>query len=95
MIIEARAGDIVFFHYFTIYGSMTNRSNTVRKTVIVQMHAGDDCVESDVNHRNEKMAFRGWNFHATRQTAQRKLGMDVHTARAAIRLSPNFEDWRD
>ena len=31
-IVEAEAGDVVFFHYCTLHGSMPNRSQKVRKT---------------------------------------------------------------
>ena len=70
-ILEAQAGDVVFFNYFTLHGSMPNRSDRVRKTVVVQMHAGDDHVEPGVDHPNEQMALRGWNFHASRLSANR------------------------
>lgn len=67
--LEAEPGDVVFFHYLTIHGSMPNRSDHVRKTVLVQMHAGDDDVEPGNMHPNERLALRGWNHHATRSIA--------------------------
>lgn len=66
--LEAEPGDVVFFHYLTIHGSMPNRSDHVRKTVLVQMHAGDDDVEPGNQHPNERLTLRGWNHHATRSS---------------------------
>ena len=43
-IIEAEAGDVLFFHYFTVHGSTPNRSKEVRKNVLVQLHSGQDRV---------------------------------------------------
>jgi len=67
--IEAEAGDVVFFHYFTIHGSMPNRSNKTRKTVLVQLHAGDDAVEDHIQHPNERLVLSGFNVHASRNSA--------------------------
>jgi phytanoyl-CoA hydroxylase len=67
--IEADPGDVVFFHYFTIHGSMPNRSNAIRKTVLVQLHAGDDRIEEGNAHTNEALALRGWNHAMTRAQA--------------------------
>lgn len=67
--LEAEPGDVVFFHYFTIHGSMPNRSQSVRKTVLVQLHSGDDVVEHENRHPNERLVLRGWNHHASRSTA--------------------------
>ncbi|HET6645495.1 MAG TPA: phytanoyl-CoA dioxygenase family protein [Fimbriimonadales bacterium] len=67
--IEAEPGDVLFFHYFTLHGSMPNRSERVRKTVLVQMHSGTDRVEDGVEHPNEKLVLSGWNQFTTRQTA--------------------------
>ncbi|RLA55520.1 MAG: phytanoyl-CoA dioxygenase family protein [Gammaproteobacteria bacterium] len=67
--VEARAGDVVFFSYCTLHGSMPNRSDLPRKTVLVQMHAGDDRVEPGNFHANEALTLRGRNFHATRESA--------------------------
>ena len=62
-------GDVVFFHYFTIHGSMPNRSQAVRKTVLVQMLSGDDHIEDGNGHPNARMALRGLNHHITRSIA--------------------------
>jgi phytanoyl-CoA hydroxylase len=71
-ILEAEPGDVVFFHYFTLHGSMPNRSSKVRKTVLVQMHAGDDQIEPGNHHPNSRLVLRGWNHRATRGEANSK-----------------------
>lgn len=68
-IIEADPGDVLFFHYLTVHGSMPNRSDRTRKTVLVQLHAGDDDVEEGVTHPNERLALRGFNSCVTRERA--------------------------
>lgn len=67
--VEAEPGDVLFFHYCTIHGSMPNRSDRVRKTVLVQMHAGDDRVEDGVVHPDERLTLAGWNSAMTRAGA--------------------------
>jgi len=67
--VEAKAGDVAFFSYCTLHGSMPNISDLPRKTVLVQMHAGDDRVEPDNFHADEALTLRGRNFHATRESA--------------------------
>jgi phytanoyl-CoA hydroxylase len=67
--IEAEPGDVVFFHYFTIHGSMPNRSNAVRKTVLVQLLSGSDQIEEGNTHTNENLVLRGWNHSMTRARA--------------------------
>lgn len=66
--LEAEPGDVVFFHYFTLHGSMPNRSPKTRKTVLVQVYAGDDHVELGCSHPDEKWVLSGWNHHATRNS---------------------------
>jgi phytanoyl-CoA hydroxylase len=68
-IVEAEPGDVIFFHYFTLHGSMPNRSQKVRKTVLVQMHSGDDKVEDDNHHPNARLVLSGWNYQAKRSIA--------------------------
>ncbi len=69
-ILEAQAGDMAFFHYFTLHGSMPNRSNHTRKTVLAQMHAGDDTIEPrGLAHPYARLALSGWNHRATRSGA--------------------------
>jgi ectoine hydroxylase-related dioxygenase (phytanoyl-CoA dioxygenase family) len=65
-VVEAEPGDVVFFHYFTLHGSMPNRSDKVRKTVLVQMHSGDDKIEEGNAHPNARLVLSGWNHHAKR-----------------------------
>ena len=67
--LEAEPGDVVFFHYFLVHGSMPNRSDRVRKTVLVQMYAGNDRVEDGIQHPDEHLVLAGWNHHATRDRA--------------------------
>ncbi|MCA9835660.1 MAG: phytanoyl-CoA dioxygenase family protein [Trueperaceae bacterium] len=68
-IVEAEAGDVLFFHYFTLHGSMPNRSTDTRKTVLVQMYAGDDRIEDGNKHPDERLTLKGWNHHSTRDRA--------------------------
>ena len=70
-ILEAEPGDVLFFSYFTLHGSMPNRSNQTRKSVLVQMHAGDDEIESENRHTNVQLVLRGWNHLATRSSVGR------------------------
>ena len=67
--VEAKAGDVVFFHYFTLHGSKPNRSPHIRKTVLVQMHGGEDRIEAGITHPNEQLVLSGWNHHMTRSRA--------------------------
>lgn len=67
--LEAEPGDVVFFHYFTLHGSMPNRSSETRKTVLVQLYAGHDHVELGNPHPDERLTLAGWNHFATRDTA--------------------------
>jgi ectoine hydroxylase-related dioxygenase (phytanoyl-CoA dioxygenase family) len=68
-ILEAAPGDVVFFHYFTLHGSRPNTSSKTRKTVLVQLYAGDDRVEEGNMHTDERLVLQGWNHHATRRIA--------------------------
>jgi hypothetical protein len=73
-VVEAEAGDVVFFNYRTLHGSMPNRSNRVRKTVLAQMHAGDDSMEeTGPEHIYSGLVLRGWN-HTARRSLGSKLG---------------------
>lgn len=69
--VECEPGDVVFFHYFTVHGSLPNRSDRVRKTVLVQMYSGDDQVEEGNMHPDEFLVLRGWNAHMSRNKANR------------------------
>ncbi|BCM93831.1 hypothetical protein IAD21_05722 [Abditibacteriota bacterium] len=68
-ILEVKAGDVVFFNYLTLHGSMPNHSSQVRKTVLVQMHSGDDEMEQPHHHTYSALVLRGWNSAATRSKA--------------------------
>ena len=69
--VNMKRGDILFFHYFTLHGSLPNRSDMVRKTVLVQMYAGHDFVTTgDIDHVNEQIVLRGHNHHMTRNKAK-------------------------
>ncbi len=71
--VEAEPGDVLFFSYLTLHGSMPNRSSKTRKTVLVQMHAGDDIIEPS-GHPYEGLVLRGWNSRASRSLANRAKG---------------------
>ncbi|ORX40130.1 hypothetical protein BD324DRAFT_616435 [Kockovaella imperatae] len=64
--LPAQPGDVLFFHYFTLHGSMPNRSDKIRKTVLLQMYSGDDEVEAGNPHPNERLVLSGFNSKATR-----------------------------
>ena len=69
-VLEANAGDVAFFHYFTLHGSMPNRSDRIRKPGLAQMHAGDDEIEPRcLNHPYARLTLNGWNHRATRSGA--------------------------
>jgi ectoine hydroxylase-related dioxygenase (phytanoyl-CoA dioxygenase family) len=71
--INAKRGDVLFFHYFTLHGSTPNTSDQTRKTVLVQMHSGDDMViDHKIDHSHDPLTLRGWNHHMTRQKARRQ-----------------------
>jgi len=55
------------FYYFTLHGSLPNRSDKVRKTVLVQMHAGDDEIEErGLAHPYARLTLSGWNHRMKR-----------------------------
>jgi len=57
--------------YFTLHGSTPNRSERVRKTVLAQLHSGDDYVIDNprVDHANECLVLSGWHGHMSRSRA--------------------------
>ena len=65
---EASPGDVLFFTYFTVHGSGPNRSDQTRKTVLVQLHSGDDRLEDVSNHTVSGLVLRGRNRRATRRS---------------------------
>ena len=70
--VNARRGDLLFFSYFTLHGSLPNRSDRTRKTVLVQMHSGSDYVPAHEggDHVNERLVLAGWNHHMSRALAE-------------------------
>ena len=68
-IVEAKAGDVVFFHYFTLHGSKPNTSSHTRKTVLAQLYAGNDRVEEGITHPDERLVLKGWSSSASRARA--------------------------
>ena len=68
-VLEAESGDVLFFHYFLLHGSNQNVSDRTRKTVLVQMYAGDDCIEEQNRHPNVRLTLRGFNHAISRSAA--------------------------
>ncbi|MEL7027998.1 MAG: phytanoyl-CoA dioxygenase family protein [Pseudomonadota bacterium] len=70
--VTVNRGDVVFFHYCTLHGSLPNRSDRIRKTVLVQLHSGEDSLEDnpDVEHHYDALTLRGWNYRMTRSRAK-------------------------
>jgi phytanoyl-CoA hydroxylase len=66
--INARGGDVLFFSYCTLHGSLPNRSANTRETVLVQMYSGSDRIleNKQVTHVNEQLVLSGWNHHMNR-----------------------------
>ncbi len=66
--IEAARGDVLFFSYLTVHGSGPNTGNHVRKTALIQLHAGTDRLDPSSEHPVSGIVLRGWNHNATRMT---------------------------
>jgi len=66
--VEAKRGDVLFFHCCTIHGSMPNLSDKPRKTILIQLYSGKDKVIDNNQHTNVQLVLRGWNYHATRNS---------------------------
>jgi ectoine hydroxylase-related dioxygenase (phytanoyl-CoA dioxygenase family) len=64
--IVAELGDVAFFHCCSVHGSMPNLSEKPRKTILVQLYAGDDRIIDGNQHTNVQLVLRGHNHHATR-----------------------------
>jgi len=67
--INAKRGDVLFFHCCTIHGSNANRSEKPRKTVLIQLYSGKDETEESP-HTNLQLTLRGWNYHASRNNLE-------------------------
>lgn len=61
-------GDLVFFSYLTVHGSLPNRSTRPRKHVLVQLLSGQDTIKAQ-GHPCSNLVLRGWNHHMTRSGA--------------------------
>jgi hypothetical protein len=50
----------------------TDRSNSPRKTVLVQMYSGSDYLlnNSEITYVNEQLVLAGWNHHMSRARAE-------------------------
>jgi phytanoyl-CoA hydroxylase len=70
--VNAGRGDILFFSYFTLHGSLPNRSARPRKSVLAQLYSGSDYVldNPQVRHVNEQLVLSGWNHHMNRSRAE-------------------------
>lgn len=69
--IEAKSGDVLFFHSCTLHGSIPNKSLKPRKTVLIQLYSGRDKVIEGDNHTNVQLVLQGWNYNSTRKTAEK------------------------
>ena len=67
-VIEAEAGDVLFFHYCLVHGSMSNRTAAPRKVVHARMFSGKDCRENP-DQPFENLVLRGWNDHVNADNA--------------------------
>ncbi len=66
--LNAKRGDVVFFHCCSLHGSMANKSIKPRKTILVQLYSGNDKVVCGNSHTNVQLVLRGWNSSATRES---------------------------
>ena len=62
-------GDILFFSYLTVHGSLANRGAQARKSVLFQLHAGADRMIDSAIHPSSNLVLRGWNHHMSRSCA--------------------------
>ena len=72
--IQAKKGDVAFFHCCTIHGSLTNASIYDRKTILIQLYSGKDKIIKDNNHTNVQLVLRGWNQNAKRKNVENIVG---------------------
>ncbi len=63
-----KPGDIMFFSYLTVHGSLANRGARPRKSVLFQLLSGSDAATHE-GHPNSNLTLRGWNHHMTRTKA--------------------------
>ena len=67
-VIEAEAGDVLFFHYCLVHGSMSNQTDIPRKVVHGRMFSGKDRRENP-DQPFENLVLRGWNSHINARNA--------------------------
>ncbi len=60
-------GDILFFHYLTVHGSLPNFGTQPRKSVLFQLHSGSDTLDNSLNHPNSQLVLRGWHHVMDRE----------------------------
>jgi phytanoyl-CoA hydroxylase len=60
-------GDILFFSYLTVHGSLPNYGIQARKSVLFQLHSGSDALDDSVSHPNSQLVLRGWNHVMDRE----------------------------
>jgi phytanoyl-CoA hydroxylase len=66
--VEAEPGDVTFFSYFVFHGSMPNRTEMPRKTVITRVLSGQDEREGKIEY-NENIVLQGFNYHTNFESA--------------------------
>ena len=84
LVVEAEPGDVVFFHYFTLHGSMPNRSTKVRKTVLAQLHRGDDADRGRQPPPQRAPGFVGMERGGEAESGESVMPMEGLCAWAAI-----------
>lgn len=65
---HARAGDVLFFHNFTVHGSGPNLSSVPRKTLLVQLFSGRDRLDPISDHPVDGLVLSGRNHYANRHS---------------------------
>lgn len=63
-------GDVLFFSYLTVHGSLPNSGSRSRASVLFQLHSGSDTIDPNNEHPNSQLVLRGWN-HAMRRSLVR------------------------
>ncbi len=66
---EVQPGDVVFFNYLTVHGSLPNRGTRPRKSVLLQLQSGRDRLAESGGHLASDLVLRGWNHQMTRERA--------------------------
>jgi ectoine hydroxylase-related dioxygenase (phytanoyl-CoA dioxygenase family) len=61
-------GDVLFFSYLTVHGSLANRGTQPRKSVLFQLHSGRDIMPAG-GHPSSNLVLRGWHHRMTRSGA--------------------------